>query len=290
MQKPLFEIKNLTCKIKQKTMLSITKFEIHRGIIYTIIGQPGAGKSTLLEILANQRKATGGTVIYDGDLANTSHSRRKYDEEVCFLPQTPRRARSTVRKYMLKHIHTVPWSTDSADQRLETVIKLMNLADKGGRAVKTLSPGERRWIDMAICLASDSKVLIIDELEQHMSYDELELVKRQLQRKCNYEGTTIIISTLNPAAIRRLNGVSVTLDRGRIAMIRSVRDGGRSRRSPGGGRSGSGGGREKSSSSRGSGRGSNSSGGNRGSLSQGDRWRRSRTSQPKSSGPKSSEG
>ena len=282
MQKPLFEIKNLTCKIKKKTVLSITKFEIHRGIIYTIIGQPGAGKSTLLEILANQRTATGGTVIYDGDLTITSQSRRKYEEEVCFLPQTRRRARGTVRKYMLKHIRTASWSTDSADRRLETVSKLMNLADKVGRAVKTLSPGERRWIDFAICLASDSKVLIIDELEQHMSYDELELVKRQMQRKCNYEGTTIIMSTLNPATTRRMNGVSVTLDRGRIAMIRSVRDGGRSRRSPGGGggRSGGSGGSGSS--------GSSSSGGNRGSRSQGDRSRRSRTSQPRSIGPKSS--
>ncbi|MCH7521544.1 MAG: ATP-binding cassette domain-containing protein, partial [Candidatus Marinimicrobia bacterium] len=260
MQKPLFELKNLTCKIKTKTVLSITKFEIHRGIIYTIIGQPGAGKSTLLETLANQRKATGGTVIYDGDVTTTSESRRKYKEEVYFLPQAQRRAYGLVRKYMLKHIRTMSWSTGSADQRLETVSKLMNLADKLDRAVKTLSPGERRWIELAICLASDSKVLIIDELEQHISYDELELVKRQLQRKCNYEGTTIIMSTLNPATIHRLNGVSVTLDRGRIAMIRSVRDGGRSRRSPGGGRSsgsGSGGG---SSSSSGSGSSSSSRG------------------------------
>ena len=111
----------------------------------------------------------------------------------------------------------------------------MNLGDKLARSIKTLSPGERRMIDLAICMASDAKVLIIDEIEQHMSYDELDLVKRQLQRKCSYEGTTALISTLSPTTTRRLSGVSVTLDHGRIAMIRSFRDSSRGRRGSGSG-------------------------------------------------------
>ncbi|UCH09375.1 MAG: ATP-binding cassette domain-containing protein, partial [Fidelibacterota bacterium] len=144
-------------------------------------------------------------------------------------------ARGKVRRYMLKRINTASWSTDSAADRLQEVSKRMNLGDKLSRSMKTLSPGERRWIDLAVCVASDAKVLILDELEQHMSFDELDLVKRLLQRKCSHEGTTVILSTLNPISIKRLSGVSVTLDHGRIAMIRSVREGSRGRRTPGSG-------------------------------------------------------
>ncbi len=239
MQQPIFQIKNLNLHIKKKSVLSITNFDIHRGITYAIIGQPGSGKTSLLEVLANQRRPTGGTILYDGDPISSQDVRRKYKEEVYFLPQVPppgRRVRGTVERYMLKHIRTAPWSTDSAADRLKAVSKRMSLGDKLAREVKTLSPGERRWIDLAICVASDAKVLIIDELEQHMSYDDLDLLKRQLQKKCNYEGTTMLVSTLNPATIRRLSGVSVTLDHGRIAMIRSVREGSnRGRRVSGGG-------------------------------------------------------
>ena len=88
-------------------------------------------------------------------------------------------------------------------------------------------------MELAIALASDTRVLIVDELEQHLGYDDLELIKRMIQRKGNAEGTTIIISTLTPMTIRRMTGVSVTLDRGRIAMIRSIREGARPRRSDG---------------------------------------------------------
>jgi len=139
-----------------------------------------------------------------------------------------------VGRYILKRIRTASWSTDSAADRLKEVTRRMNLSDILGRKVNTLSPGERRWIDLAACVASDAKVLIIDELEQHMSFDELDLVKRLLQRKCTHEGTTVLVSTLNPTTMRRLSGVSVTLDHGRIAMIRSVREGTRGRRGPSG--------------------------------------------------------
>ncbi len=237
MQQPIFQIKNLNLHIEKKSVLSITNFEIHRGITYAIIGQPGSGKTSLLEMLASRRRPTSGIILYEGDPITNKKVLRRFQEEVCYLPQVPSagwRASGTVQRYMLKYIRTAPWSTDSAADRLETVSKRMGLGDKLTRAVKTLSPGERRWIDLAICMASDAKVLIIDELEQHMSYDELDLVKRQIQRKCSYEGTTALVSTLNPTTIRRLSGVSVTLDHGRIAMIRSVREGGRGRRVPGG--------------------------------------------------------
>jgi len=237
MQQPIFQIKNLNLHHKKKSVLSITNLEIHRGITYAIIGQPGSGKTSLLEILASQARPTSGSILYEGNPITSKKVNRKYQEEVCYLPQVPSadwRASGTVQRYMLKHIRTAPWSTDSADDRLKTVSKRMGLGDRLARAVKTLSPGERRWIDLAICLASDAKVLIIDEIEQHMSYDELDLIKRQIQRKCSYEGTTVLVSTLNPTTIRRLSGVSVTLDHGRIAMIRSVREGGRGRRGPGG--------------------------------------------------------
>ncbi len=234
MQQPIFQIKGLKVDLKNKNLLTIGNLEIHRGIIYSIAGQSGSGKSTLLEVLAGVRRPDSGTINFDGSDNSSAEYRGKLSDEVCFLPQNRRRVWGTVSKYLNKRVTLASWSTDSVEDRIKNIIKQMSLTDRLNRAVRTLSPGERRWVDLAICLASDSKVLIIDELEQHMSYDELDFLKRQLQRKCSYEGTTVILSTLNPMSIRRLTGVSVTLDRGHIAMIRSVRDGGRSRRGGGG--------------------------------------------------------
>lgn len=238
MPQPIFQIKNLNLQLGKKPVLSITNFEIHRGITYAVIGQAGAGKTSLLELLAGVRHPSGGTIIYEGEVIPRSGLDSKSQMEIYYLPQLPsrdRKAQGTMKQYLLKHIQTASWTTDSAADRLKDVARRMNLGDRLERKMKTLSPGEKRWVDLAACLASDAKVIIIDELEQHLSYDDLEQVKRQLNRKCGHEGTTLLVSILNPTTMRRMTGVSVTLDHGRIAMIRSVRDGSRIRRSPGGG-------------------------------------------------------
>ncbi|MEE9162940.1 MAG: ABC transporter ATP-binding protein [Candidatus Neomarinimicrobiota bacterium] len=235
MQQPLYQIKNLTAHVKKELVLTISNLEIHRGIAYAIVGKPGAGKTSLLEILARQQAPSGGTILYDGEPVAGGEANRTFDEEVYYLPQAPSKgwaARGKVEDYMLRGIRTASWSSDSASDRLQEAGRRMGLSKLFGRKVKTLSPGERRWVDLAVCLASDAKVLIVDALELHLSPDELDLVKRQIQRKCSSEGTTAMLSTLNPNTLRRMTGISVTLDRGRIAMIRSVREGGRGRRSP----------------------------------------------------------
>lgn len=235
MQKPLFELKNLVCKSKGRKLLAINKFEIHRGIIYAIAGQPGSGKSTLMEVLVNRRQLSSGEITYEGDPIRSRKYRRRAKEELYYLPQSSSRRFGKVQNYMLRRIRTASWSTDSAADRLKRVSKPMNISDKLDRKVKDLSPGERRWIELAICLASDTKVLLIDELEQHLGYDDLDLVKRLIQRKCNHEGTTVVLTTLNPVALRKLNCISVALDHGRIAGIRSFREGSRGGRPTGNG-------------------------------------------------------
>ena len=236
MAEPLFEIRNLTYERNKRKVLSVSNFEIHRGIIYAIAGHPGSGKSSLLDIIAGVRKMSSGTLTYEGAELASAQVRQKYGEEVYYLPQEQKRGRGEVKKFMLRNIRTASWSSETSEQRLDRVVKQMNLVERLTRNLKTLSPGERRWVDLAIALASDSRVLIIDELEQHLGYDDIELVKRMLQRKGNYEGTTIILGTLTPMTIRRMTGVSVTLDKGRIAMIRSIREGARARRNDGRGR------------------------------------------------------
>jgi len=227
MQQPLFSINNITATAGKSTILSIANFEIHRGIVYSITGQAGSGKTAFLNALGDPQSITTGKIVFDGLEVGDKDFKKKFGEEVVYLPQIPVKAAGTVEKYILKNIKIASWSDDTPQQRLKSIANVMSLVEKLPRKMKTLSPGERRWIDLAVCLASDSKVLIIDEIEQHTSYDELDLLKRQLSRKCNYEGTTIILSTLNLMNVRRLTGISVTFDRGHIAMIRSLRDSGR---------------------------------------------------------------
>ena len=84
---------------------------------------------------------------------------------------------------------------------------------------------------LAAAIAADSKVLVIDELEQHLTKETLRLVMKILQRKSNYDGVSIIASTLNPELISSIASVHITLSDGRITSVRSNMKRSRNRRS-----------------------------------------------------------
>jgi ABC-type multidrug transport system ATPase subunit len=235
MQQSLILVQNVSIKDKKRSLLYIANFEIHRGIIYGITGQPGSGKTLFLELLAGKRRSSEGTFHYEGEPVDSRQLHRKYGHEIYYLPQSDRlQGRQTVEKYLLKHIRLASWSNDTPADRIKSISKRMSLGDKLSLPLDKLSPGQRRWVQLAVCLAADARLLLLDEIELHLGYDQLELVKRLLLRKSMHEGTTVILTTASPQNMRRLSGVLVTLDRGRIAMIRSLREGGRGRRTTSG--------------------------------------------------------
>ena len=89
------------------------------------------------------------------------------------------------------------------------------------RKMKTLTPGECRWVVLAAQIASDTKVLFIDEYELHLGKDDINKLNNILYRKINYDGVTLITSTHNRDLLSRLASVIITLEKGRIIGLRS---------------------------------------------------------------------
>ena len=89
------------------------------------------------------------------------------------------------------------------------------------KKVRSLSPSQKRWVELASKIASYPKVLFIDEIEQHLSKKNMESLSKILYRKCNYDGVTLIATTQNPEMFSNLISVNITLNQGRITKVRS---------------------------------------------------------------------
>ena len=74
---------------------------------------------------------------------------------------------------------------------------------------------------MAAQIAADTKVLFIDEYEQHLGKEDLKKLNSILYRKINFDGVTVIVSTQNKDTLNRLASVYITLENGRITSLRS---------------------------------------------------------------------
>jgi iron complex transport system ATP-binding protein len=132
-----------------------------------IIGPNGCGKSTLLRALARLHKPLGGAVTLDGEDIHRRPT-KEVARELGLLPQAPiAPAGITVRDLVARGRTPylgafTPWSSADADavQHALTATGLTGLAQ---RPVDSLSGGQRQRAWIALALAQDTEILLLDE-------------------------------------------------------------------------------------------------------------------------------
>jgi iron complex transport system ATP-binding protein len=201
---------------------------IASGRITMIIGANACGKSTLLSVLARVNAPLGGRVELDGtDVATIP--RRSFAQTVGLLPQHPSAPEGlTVAELVSRGRHPhrgvfQRWS--SADTaRVDEAMRRTGVAELADRPVGDLSGGQRQRVWIAMALAQDPRILLLDEpttfLDLSHQIEVLDLL-RELNRT---DGTTIVVvlHELNLAA--RYADELVVMSHGRIVAHGAATD------------------------------------------------------------------
>ena len=222
MKKPIFLIKKLFYSKNKSKILSINKFDFHRGAMYLFSGSMGSGKSTLMKVLSKSQSVDNGLVFYeDNDINNVSNS--NYKKEVLFLDRHNKRPwlGGTVKSYMIKQIKSK--GIQDHDKVFKKICSSMKIPDYLLKAnISSISEGEFRWVLLSIAIAIDSKVLVIDYLEKFLDSNRRIILNRVLKRKTSHDGVTIIASSYSPEHFKMSTSVFIKMDNGRITQVRSV--------------------------------------------------------------------
>ena len=221
MQMPLYELKDVSYQSGNFRALDIKKFEIHRGTVYSISGRPGSGKSVLMSILSNNLKPNSGDVKYEGQTFQEI-SKKELSNQLAIVPQSDKACWGTVRKYFEKTLSRYEHTQKDMEKRIDKISKQMEISHLFDRPMKKLTPGQLRWVILAANIAADTKVLLIDEIEKHLSPDSLINLVRILYKKSNYDGNTVIVTTQNPEALKKMVTIFITMNSGRISSVRSA--------------------------------------------------------------------
>jgi iron complex transport system ATP-binding protein len=147
-------------------------FEARCGEFIAVLGRNGVGKTLTLHTLAGLRAPAAGHVRLDGrDIADWGGRERA--RRLGLLPQlTEDPFPSTVFETALigRHPHLPFWQwEDAADLHgARAALAAVDLDGLAGRAVDSLSGGERRRLDIATLLAQDAAVCLLDEPTNHL--------------------------------------------------------------------------------------------------------------------------
>jgi iron complex transport system ATP-binding protein len=198
--------------------LSLT---ITDGKVTTIVGPNGCGKSTLLRTMARLLKPSSGEVLLDGESIHDI-STKDVARRMALLPQSPVAPDGLLVRDLVgrgRHPHQRWFSQWSPEDEavVEAALEMTDTADLRDRPLDQLSGGQRQRAWIAMTLAQDTELLLLDEpttyLDLAHQVEVLDLVTR-LNRE---RGRTVVmvLHDLNLAA--RYSDVIVVMKDGAIA-------------------------------------------------------------------------
>ncbi|MER7418479.1 ATP-binding cassette domain-containing protein [Micromonospora peucetia] len=143
------------------TVLDLDAFTIAPGDRHAVIGPNGAGKSTLLDLLAGTTRAQTGTITYNGQVITRRGAAWRARTGIGRTFQHPTvhpdlTVVDCVRMGGWHHRH-------QPDRTPLEVLDLVGLVDHADQPAVALSHGHRRMLDLAVALAGQPRVLLLDE-------------------------------------------------------------------------------------------------------------------------------
>lgn len=174
--KVLVELKNITKRFGENTIVENTAAEIDRGDKIALIGANGKGKSTLLRIIA-------GIESFDGD------RRWGHNVEESFYAQHQLESLG-LNNTVLDEMKTC--GAQKTELELRTLLGCFLFSgDDADKKIKVLSGGEKARVALAKTIVSKANFLMLDEPTNHLDMHSVDLLIDSLNR---YQGTLIMVS------------------------------------------------------------------------------------------------
>ena len=157
-------IKNLRKSYKKKVVVKDISLNVKSGEVVGLLGPNGAGKTTSFYMIVGLVAAENGIIkIDENELTKMPiHSRSKIG--ISYLPQEPSIFRKmTVTENIMAVLELRKLSKRKIEERLQDLLKNLTIEHIKDSPAISLSGGERRRVEIARCLATDPKFILLDE-------------------------------------------------------------------------------------------------------------------------------
>ena len=158
----IIRVKNFTKAYGDFVAVDNITFDVEEGTIFAFLGPNGAGKSTTINTLCTIFEKTSGTLLIDGKDVSTKKSDVRSTIGVVFQDSTLD-AKMTIEENLIMHsvFYNIP--KKEVEERIQFVLKLVDLLGERKKLVSALSGGMKRRVEIARGLMHYPKVLFLDE-------------------------------------------------------------------------------------------------------------------------------
>jgi branched-chain amino acid transport system ATP-binding protein len=226
----ILEVNHVTKRFGGLTAVNDVSFAVNQGEILSVIGPNGAGKSTLFKLISSFLSTSSGDVRLAGERINNLAPHivarkgvvRTFQETTIFRSMTVReniivshhlRSRASLWGFFLGS-KVAKTDEHSFGQSADNIIEFLGLQAISNELASTLPQGHLRALGMAIGLATDPKVLLLDEPFAGMNHDETMHMVDLVRRLRDERGVTVLLVEHDMPAVMKISDRIVVLNFG----------------------------------------------------------------------------
>lgn len=192
----ILEMKGITKAFPGVKALDNVDFSVKRGEVHCLIGANGAGKSTLMKVLSGAYVEDEGTITFDGEVLKphgTLERKKKgisvIYQELSLFDELTVGENVFVNEYPKTAFGAVDWKKVYDDT--QALADKLNIDIDVRAKVSDLNIGHRQLTEIMKALASNAKLIVMDEPSSTLSKNEFEILKRVIE-DLNGHGVSII--------------------------------------------------------------------------------------------------
>ncbi|MGL5346140.1 MAG: spermidine/putrescine ABC transporter ATP-binding protein [Peptostreptococcaceae bacterium] len=218
----IIELKNISKKYDELTVLDNLSLDIKKNEFLTLLGPSGCGKTTTLKIIAGFEYADDGKVLFE-------------EKDLNNIPPYQRPVNTVFQKYALfPHMNIYEniafglkikkMPKEQIDIKVKEMLKLVALEGFENRKVDSLSGGQQQRIAIARALVNEPKVLLLDEplgaLDLKLR-QEMQVELKKMQQKL---GITFIFVTHDQEEALSMSDTIIVMNKGKIQQMGTPED------------------------------------------------------------------
>lgn len=215
MSESVIEVKNVSKTFGKLKAVDNVSFEVAKGEIFAFLGPNGAGKSTTIKMLTTMLRPTKGALLLNGfDVTKNQGDARKSFGIVFQDPAVD----EELSAYENMEFHAVLYGVPKQErtERIEKLLKLVDLWERKDSLVRTFSGGMRRRLEIARGLLHHPKILFLDEPTLGLDTQTRNILWDYVKKLSKDEGMTIFFTTHYLEEAEAVAGRIAIIDHGKI--------------------------------------------------------------------------
>ena len=209
------KIENLEKKYGNFQAVKNLNFTIKPGSIVGLLGPNGCGKTTTIGMILGLIKPTKGKILIKGKNVENESDRIEILEKMNFIsPYVELPKKLTVKENLI--IYGRMYEVINLNQKINTLIKDLNLDEFKNRKTGELSSGQKNRVSLAKSLINSPEILLLDEPTASLDPDTGDYIRTYIEDYASKNKTTILLASHNMNEVERLCSEVMMMKSGKI--------------------------------------------------------------------------